>query len=442
MVIIAGLVLSLAYAPLSLWPAALVAYPLFVFALYRSKRPLMSSFIFGLTTHLIVLSWVKNYVGIPPYLALTVLQSLFSLPLGLHIKFRKPLAWLPLTFLVSEYLRSTIPFGGFGWTNPGFTQSDSPLSKLAPLGGAYLIAVLIFSLLLVRNSHQMLLILFLFVASAFINTNSAGERLSIAAVQGGEVARSDSYYRDIREVFARHFELTNKAQNVDLVIWPENVIDGGPLDSEFLPYFKKLQGRDLIVGATPMIGTMPENQSIHLSAQGEIKSTYVKNSLVPFGEYVPFRNIVDRFNSHVKEVIDFRPGKRNVIHRVDGYRLGALICFEIVDDQRVRDVALRSSALISQTNSATFIGTAQSAQQWQITRLRALEYSRPIASVSTVGITGLIDNNGRVIEQLVQNRRGILYGYLPLDSSSTPYALFPFLSLIYALFFALLGGRR
>ena len=142
------------------------------------------------------------------------------------------------------------------------------------------------------------------------------------------------------------------------------------------------------------------------------------------------------------EVIDYRPGRSLILHSIKGEAIASLICFEVVDDHRVRSAARAGTLLLSQTNSATFIGTAQSQQQFEITRMRAREYSRTIAGVSTVGITGFIDNNGKVMGELPQNKPGVLYGELGIQDIATPYALFPFLSLIFALFFGLVGKDR
>ena len=82
-------------------------------------------------------------------------------------------------------------------------------------------------------------------------------------------------------------------------------------------------------------------------------------------------------------------------------------------------MAINSQALIVQTNSATFANTAESAQQLAITRIRAVEHSRAILSVSTVGISALIDNNGRVLSQTAENKKAFLVGNLSLNTNQT-----------------------
>jgi len=108
-----------------------------------------------------------------------------------------------------------------------------------------------------------------------------------------------------------------------------------------------------------------------------------------------------------------------VTHQVTGAQLGPIICYELIIDSLVRDMANSSAAFIVQTNSATFANTAESAQQLAITRIRAVEHSRAILSVSTVGISAFIDNNGRVLSQTAENEKAYFVGDLSLNTNQT-----------------------
>jgi apolipoprotein N-acyltransferase len=145
---------------------------------------------------------------------------------------------------------------------------------------------------------------------------------------------------------------------------------------------------------------------------GSPESTYIKRGLTPFGEYIPLRRLAEFISPLAKGVNNFIPGSQRVTHKVAGISVGPIICYEIILDDLVRDMATNSSALIVQTNSATFSGTAESAQQLAITRIRAVEHSRHILSVSTVGISAFIDNNGRVLSQTAENTQESLVGTL------------------------------
>jgi apolipoprotein N-acyltransferase len=82
-------------------------------------------------------------------------------------------------------------------------------------------------------------------------------------------------------------------------------------------------------------------------------------------------------------------------------------------------MAKNSQAFIVQNNNATFANTAQSAQQLAITRIRAVEHSRFILSVSTIGISAFIDNNGRVLSETLQNEKSFLAGELVMSDETT-----------------------
>ena len=96
-----------------------------------------------------------------------------------------------------------------------------------------------------------------------------------------------------------------------------------------------------------------------------------------------------------------------------------VICFEILDDSLLRSSIKNANLIIAQTNNATFGKSAESDQQLQITRARAIEAGRSIVIVSTVGNTALIDQNGKIISILPKYDPGILYGEMNLSSANT-----------------------
>ena len=142
------------------------------------------------------------------------------------------------------------------------------------------------------------------------------------------------------------------------------------------------------------------------------RSKYVKQHLTPFGEYIPMRAIAQRVSPFATDVSDFTPGNSYQTHIVGNTTVGPIICYEIIDDALVRKAAKESEMLIIQTNSATFSGTSESRQQLNITRIRAAEHNREVLSVSTVGISAFIDNNGRVLQESKENVPDLLYGTL------------------------------
>jgi apolipoprotein N-acyltransferase len=121
----------------------------------------------------------------------------------------------------------------------------------------------------------------------------------------------------------------------------------------------------------------------------------------------------------VDEVSDFYVGDRTDTHLVNGFSLAPIICYELLSDSLVQGASSRSDAIVAQTNSATFAGTSESAQQLNITRLRALENAREIVSISTIGISAHIDINGRVLDQTEENVAAVLRGEVRANSQQT-----------------------
>jgi apolipoprotein N-acyltransferase len=145
---------------------------------------------------------------------------------------------------------------------------------------------------------------------------------------------------------------------------------------------------------------------------GEVVSVYSKQYLTPFGEYIPLRGIARIISPYVDNVSDFSSGSSVDIHRVNSMNIAPVICYELLSDSLVRNAADKSDALVVQTNSATFAGTSESAQQLAITRIRAVENAREIVSISTIGISAHIDINGNVLSRTDEDVRAILEGEL------------------------------
>jgi apolipoprotein N-acyltransferase len=119
-------------------------------------------------------------------------------------------------------------------------------------------------------------------------------------------------------------------------------------------------------------------------------------------------------------VTDFQPGTSWKYHFVDKAIIAPLICFEVADDHLIRQAVVKSNILVAQTNNATYGRSPQSLQQLQITRSRALEHHRTIASVSTVGVSAMIDSHGQIISDIEPDTTASLTAKLPLYEGVTP----------------------
>ena len=428
-ILFAAFLASAAFEPIGLWFLAIAGFALFFRKLGGSDKPVIHSFIFGFALNAIVLHWSGKYVGALPWLLLALLQALFYLPVGWVFKRRENLWLSAVVLLLMEQLRANFPFGGFGWTRIAFSQVESPALPIVSIGGVLALSAftVIVAIFLTRfNAKNFLAIAIVFLAVLLVPNNPQGSgSVRLLAVQGNTPEVGLEFNSRAKAVFNLHRDATREfaTESYDAIIWPENAIDIDPrqnpqVSSDISALTKELQ-TPLIAGVVQREDGSPENASILYSKDGLQQSVYIKRGLTPFGEFMPLRKLAEFVNPMAKTVVDFMPGDKLVTHQVSGSKLGPIICYEIIIDSLVRDMAVNSHALIVQTNSATFANTAESAQQLAITRIRAVEHSRAILSVSTVGISAFIDNNGQVLSQTPENKKAFLVGELQLGSNQT-----------------------
>ena len=454
--ILSAVIVSAAFEPIGIWYAAIVGYALFFHALTKSRKPIASAFIFGLIANAIVLHWSSKYVGALPWLLLSLLQGLFYIPVGVTYKKTRSMRWAIFALLICEELRARFPFGGFSWTRIAFSQSDSPFAPIVSYGGVILLSFI--TLVTAMFITRLRLKTFIFVgvailASVLIPENPKPvDSLSLVAIQGNTPSVGLEFNSRAKAVFNLHRDVTRDLvqPGYDAIIWPENAIDIDPrnypdVDRDIRSLVKDLD-TPLIAGVVLNQNGAPANASILYGVDGEVKSTYIKQYLTPFGEYMPLRKLAEFISPYAASVNDFGPGSAFVSHEINGEKVAPIICYEIINDGLVRQAASNSSALVVQTNSATFANTAQSKQQLAITRLRAIEHSREILSVSTIGISAFIDNNGSVKKQSRENVSTSIAGNLYLSDYRTVAdrlgGVAPLLTLLSSFLLALAGTRR
>ena len=425
----AAFLVSAAFEPIGIWYLAVIGLTLYLQKLRSSSRPILHSLAFGFILNAIVLYWSGKYVGPIPWLLLSALQALFYLPVGWVYRRTHRLLWSALALLAMEEIRSRFPFGGFGWTRIAFSQVDSPALPIVAIGGVIALSAftLAIALLLVHlRGKNLAAILSLFIIAFLLPANPQGSgEVKLIAIQGNTPEVGLGFNSRAKAVFDLHRDVTKRvtADRYDAIIWPENAIDIDPrlfpeVQADLAALTSDLS-TPIIAGVVQRSTNGPQNASILFGEDGIRESAYIKRGLTPFGEYIPLRGLAELVSPLAKKVNDFIPGSKRVTHEVAGVQLGPIICYEIILDDVVRDMAKNSQALIVQTNSATFAGTAESAQQLAITRIRAVEHSRAILSVSTVGISAFIDNNGRVLSQTGENTQESLAGSLVLNNYRT-----------------------
>jgi apolipoprotein N-acyltransferase len=399
-----------------------------MYALSISRKKVLSSFLFAVTLNLIVLHWSSTFVGSLPWVILAVGMSIFYLPLALVSKWG--MTAYPLLYILLEELRNRFPFGGFGWVRVAYTQADSPFSKIAAIGGASALSALTLLIALILffvTQRRISVITFLPFLLILIPVNlSTTGNATVLMIQGNVPTLGLDFNSRAKAVFNNHFEKTQeeiaKDPKVDFILWPENSVDVDPfLNTDVNASLNSIQ-QPLIIGAILNKGSSLYNTSILWG--GELPNTYIKQHLTPFGEYIPLRSLARIISPLVDEVEDFSPGDGGKTFSIGEIKVAPVICYELIDDDLLRQAAADSNILAVQTNSATFGMSAESAQQLSITRVRAIEHGRNIASVSTTGYSAIINSSGKVVEQTamgsadsIRAEVGLIEGQTPRDAA-------------------------
>lgn len=442
--VVAGLGLALAFPnPWSRSGLPYLAYPAVAIATltFRSARPIRATwiaFLFSATFCGITLAWL-SVVGPDAWAGLGLMSAVLMTPLGPFVALTARLRWWPAlnatAWVLVESVRSRIPFGGFSWARLAFATPGTPVSRLALLGGAPLVtfAVALAASMLalawerrrgVRpTTWAVCAAIVVVICGALLPVAAAGEGrggppvATVALVQGDVPRPGIDFLGRPEQVLTNHVRETvslaadvaaGRAGIPAFVIWPENASDLDPFSvssaHDLIDVAVRTIDRPILVGTLTVDPADPNrvlNTGIVWDPTTGPGQRYIKQHLVPFGEYVPFRaqltKLITRFDRVPR---DFAPGRTPGTLEIGGIRIADVICFEIAYDSIPRN-ALASGArlLVVQTNNATYGATAQPAQQLEITRLRAIEHGRTVVVASTSGISAIIDAAGRVVAE-------------------------------------------
>jgi len=440
------MLLSGAFEPIGKWWLAPIALTVHMYAIDRTDRKLLSTFIFAFTFNAVLLHWTSTYVGSTPWIILSV--GLSSLYLPLALVGRWGIAAYPLIFVMLEEIRNRFPFGGFGWARVAYSQADAPYANIASRGGAISlsgITVLIAAFVYCAVNKR---IIFIFLVPLFAlvipNNISTVGQTSVLMIQGNVPQLGLDFNARAKQVFYNHLNETKLAlaqgKKFDFIVWPENAVDVDPYTNKDV--YEQLESLDkpLIIGAITGKGEKLLNTSILWG--DKVQDIYVKQHLTPFGEYIPLRFIAKEISPFVNQVDDFSPGNKQKIFTIGQARVAPVICFELLDDEILANTAKSSNLLVVQTNSATFGTSAESAQHLSITRIRAIEHSRNVVSVSTTGISAIIDFNGKILRQTSMGTTDHVFADVGLIEHSSPRDRYGDWAGIFTLIWLLVVARR
>jgi apolipoprotein N-acyltransferase len=459
--LLAGFAHAQAFAPREGWALQLLATALLAWRVMRSPtvgRAAVLGWLFGLAWLAGGVWWLfismHRYGGLPAWLAALAVAALsaalalyLALAMAAFARWRhgRPAADALLfaaCWLLAELARGLL-FTGFPWVAAGYAHSEGPLAALAPWVGVYgmgfvaawLAAALAAGLAPGARSwrHRLgawvpPLVLLLAAAAAPSDFTRASGRFDVTLLQPN-VAQDEKFSAEHLPATLEWLGRELVSARTDLVIAPETAI---PLLPAQQPegYWEALSAHFAQGDTAALIGvplgdfTEGYTNSVAGLAPGQPVYRYDKIHLVPFGEFIPFgfRWFVDLMNMPLG---DFTRGRENRPFEFDGQRIRPTICYEDLfgEELAANFVGERQATVIANVSNIGWFGQTEAVDQHlQISRLRALEFQRPLVRATNTGATAIIDHRGRVTAWLQPHTQGVLVGEVEGREGSTPYA--------------------
>jgi len=455
--------------------------PLFFALSSRSlKAGFALCFLHGLVFLMGVFSWINAvaaYQVIDFVLSGVYLATYFGL-FGLCFVFVSRYATIPgylsapALWVVMEYCRSHFLFLNLPWAILGHSQYlNVPVIQVASLTGVYGISFLIVlvnaagaRLLLDWTAMRgnpltattwplvksalpalMALVVALTYGIAELSTEPEGPSVPIGVIQPN-IPQGDKWNPLLQERnLAVHLELTKEVVRQGrprLIVWPEAatqrlVQHDLHLRAVLSELAQEIQTA-LLIGSSPhpkfypreYQGTDSTNSAVLFSDRGVLEQQYSKVRLVPFAEYLPYR---DRFPwplRFTKGVNHFVPGSDYTVFALGDLRFSALICWETIFPDLVREFARRGvHFLVNIGNEARFMDTAAPHQFLAMTVFRAVEHHIAIVRSINTGVSAIIDPRGRIVGKVEDRGRdtfvkGYVTAAVPVSSARTFYTRF------------------
>lgn len=463
--LVAGVLLTLGLPPFGWWPLGLLGTGLLVGLL--ADRAWRQRALLGLATGVGFLApglWWMTEFSLPGWaLAMLLEAAMVTLAVVLVPPGRWRIVGVPAALVLLEVARGHWPFGGVPIALVAETQIGGPLLESARIGGALLVTALVgltgvalASLARGRWRAAVVAVLPVVALSGLgaVAPDGTGEgSFRAAIVQAGGERGTRAIDTPEDQVFAQHLEATELVPDgVDLILWPEDVVDveGDVLASpegDKLSAVAALHDTTLVAGVVSGDGDRFRNVARAWGPDGRAGDVYEKNHRVPFGEYIPFRSLVEKLADVSAVPRDAAVGDGPGLLRTEVGDLGVVISFEVFFARRARDaMAAGGEVLLVPTNATSYSTTQMPALEIGAARMRAVETGRDVLQAAPTGFSAVIDRRGRVLQQSDLGARQVLTASVERRSGDTIYTVLgdgPFvLGALLALASAWLATRR
>ena len=483
--LVAGALSSLAMAPFNAWPVLFLTFPVMVWLIdgagggrmHGLPAAAMAGWWFGLGYFVPGLYWTGYaflvdaptfawlmpfaVLGLPAYLALFPAFG-FGLARLIWSKDGSRVIALAASLTASEWLRGHV-LTGFPWNAFGYALTNplalAQVASLIGLWGLTFLSVAIFAspaVLIDGNSRGRrpwvapAMALLVLIAMGIFGAVRLGLQPTTTVANVKLRIMQPNLQQDVRfnyaakaEVMRKYLTLSDRAsgpqstgvRDASILIWPESAFpffltreaDAMAQIDDLLP-----KGTILITGSVRAPDLPPGtritrayNSIYAIDHDGSVLSIYDKLHLVPFGEFLPFQDWMEKlgFAQLTKVQGGFIPGTgRRAMEIPNAPRALPLICYEAIFPDEVAARGDRPGWIINLTNDGWFGISTGPYQHLQQARLRAIEQGLPVVRAANTGISAVIDPMGRIVARLGLGVEGVLDSSLPAAIAPTVYA--------------------
>jgi apolipoprotein N-acyltransferase len=469
--LVSGVALALAYPAFDIPLLGWIAPALLIVAVLgeRPRFAFLLGLLQGAAYYGLSIPWVytvlRQYGPLPVAQAAGVFALLVAAASLFHAALAAVIAWMsrtcvnracvaaPLLWVTMEFGMMHLPAIGFPWDLLGYTAAGNPvLVQLTAITGIFGLSLLVasYSALAAWVAYQMSLRKQA-GTTIWVGANAALIVIAIAGPRYIPKAPADHVAHLVQTNFPvalnppSDWMQTHAGEMDDLerisidaarktpgpVVWPEVPAPFSLQDGKFESRALRIArgaGHGFLVGVIDLkpLGngqTGVTNSAALLGSEGALDFMYDKIHLVPFSEYVPWRNWFFFAKDLTSLVGDFQAGTQFKVGRIDGEPFSVYICYEAVFPNEVRRFTLAGAQLfINISDDGWFGGSGAPAQHLAMARVRAVENRRWLLRDTNDGVTVSVDPYGRIVARLAPNIRGELDAPYAFRADLTPYA--------------------
>lgn len=444
-ILLAGMLMTLGFAPFGAWPLAVASLAVLLVCVREAvsaRQAMAAALVWGMGHGITALywlpwafykdsggDWVESIVGGSIAVLGLALYGALGYMLAAWAGFRAGKYWGASAFIavvvVLEMVKGTTPYG-FPWLPVGAVWASwAPMMQLASIGGVYLLSVLVLLLAVLVSTPTRGRLAVAGVLAAMVFVHGEMRLLRNPTVETGPVVRMvqpniqsarkwDAYHRwaflqDTLELASRG-GVPDKAT----LVMPETAV-AFYMDRDAM--VRDELARRLSPGSVFVTGTVRKEDSDKgpgrfynviavAGGDAQIHDAYDKMLLVPFGEFIPLRGLVDRLPLPVavrtlsQSRLDYSFGTRSPLLSTPAGEAVGLICYEGIFPWHVAAYAGQARYLVNITNDSWFTGTIALYQHASLARLRAVETGLPLVRAANTGLSVVYDGFGREVARL------------------------------------------